>query len=54
MNEEFNNLPKEERPYERCIRHGAEGLSRRERAHCPGACRGSVKAHSGAGRVYGT
>lgn len=30
MNEEFNNLPKEERPYERCIRHGAEGLSDRE------------------------
>ena len=30
MSEKFNNLPMEERPYERCIRHGAEGLSNRE------------------------
>ncbi len=30
MNENFNSLPKEERPYERCMRHGAEQLSDRE------------------------
>lgn len=30
MSEKFNNLPVQERPYERCIRHGAEGLSDRE------------------------
>lgn len=30
MNENFNSLPEEERPYERCIRHGAERLSDRE------------------------
>ncbi len=30
MSEKFNNLPAQERPYERCIRHGAEGLSDRE------------------------
>ena len=37
MNENFNSLPKEERPYERCMRHGAEQLSDREqigRASC--------------------
>ena len=30
MNENFNRLPKDERPYERCIRHGAGQLSDRE------------------------
>lgn len=30
MNENFNSLPKEERPYERRMRHGAEQLSDRE------------------------
>ena len=30
MNENFNRLPKEERPYERCMRHGAQQLSNRE------------------------
>lgn len=30
MSENLNRLPKEERPYERCLRHGAEGLSDRE------------------------
>lgn len=30
MNENFNSLPKEERPYERCMRHGAGQLSDRE------------------------
>lgn len=30
MNGNFSSLPKEERPYERCIRHGAEGLTDRE------------------------
>lgn len=30
MRENFNSLPVEERPYERCIRHGAERLSDRE------------------------
>ncbi len=30
MNENFNRLPKDERPYERCMRHGAEQLSDRE------------------------
>lgn len=30
MNENFNSLPEEERPYERCMRHGAEQLSDRE------------------------
>ncbi|MCI8586217.1 MAG: DNA repair protein RadC [Lachnospiraceae bacterium] len=30
MNENFNSLPEEERPYERCMRHGAGQLSDRE------------------------
>lgn len=30
MNEKFNHLPKDERPYERCMRHGPEQLSDRE------------------------
>lgn len=30
MNEQFNRLPEEERPYERCMRHGAKQLSDRE------------------------
>ena len=30
MSEKFNRLPKDERPYERCMRHGAEQLSDRE------------------------
>ncbi len=30
MNENFNSLPKDERPYERCMYHGAEQLSDRE------------------------
>lgn len=30
MNENFNSLPREERPYERCVRHGAQQLSDRE------------------------
>lgn len=30
MNEKFNRLPEDERPYERCMRHGAEQLSDRE------------------------
>lgn len=30
MNENFNSLPKDERPYERCMHHGAEQLSDRE------------------------
>lgn len=30
MNENFNSLPEEERPYERCMRHGADRLSDRE------------------------
>ena len=30
MNENFNSLPEEERPYERCMRHGARRLSDRE------------------------
>lgn len=30
MNENFISLPEEERPYERCMRHGAEQLSDRE------------------------
>ena len=30
MNENFSSLPKEERPYERCMQHGAKGLSDRE------------------------
>lgn len=30
MNKNFNSLPREERPYERCMRHGAQQLSDRE------------------------
>ena len=30
MNENFNNLPQEDRPYERCIRHGVQSLSNRD------------------------
>ncbi len=30
MNENFNSLPREERPYERCMLHGAGRLSDRE------------------------
>lgn len=30
MSENFNSLPREERPYERCMRHGAKQLSDRE------------------------
>lgn len=30
MNDSFNSLPAEDRPYEKCIRHGAEALTNRE------------------------
>ena len=30
MNESFNSLPQEDRPYERCIRHGVQSLSNRD------------------------
>ncbi len=30
MNENFHNLPQEDRPYERCIRHGVQSLSNRD------------------------
>lgn len=30
MNEQFQSLPKEDRPYERCIRHGVQSLSNRD------------------------
>ena len=30
MNENFNSLPQEDRPYERCIRHGVQSLSNRD------------------------
>ena len=30
MNENFNSLPREDRPYERCIRHGVQSLSNRD------------------------
>ena len=30
MNENFHNLPQEDRPYERCIRHGVQALSNRD------------------------
>ena len=30
MNENFHNLPQEDKPYERCIRHGVQSLSNRD------------------------
>ena len=30
MNENFSSLPQEDRPYERCIRHGVQSLSNRD------------------------
>ncbi len=30
MNENFNNLPAEDRPYEKCVRYGAQSLTNRE------------------------
>ena len=30
MHENFNSLPQEDRPYERCIRHGVQSLSNRD------------------------
>lgn len=30
MNENFNSLPKEDRPYEKCIRYGVKALTNRE------------------------
>ncbi|MBS6395531.1 MAG: DNA repair protein RadC [Clostridiales bacterium] len=30
MNENFNSLPREDRPYEKCIRYGVEALTNRE------------------------
>lgn len=30
MNKQFNNLPKEDKPYEKCIRYGVDALTNRE------------------------
>ena len=30
MNQNFTNLPQEDRPYEKCIRYGVQALTNRE------------------------
>lgn len=63
MNENFSSLPQEDRPYERCIRHGVQSLSNRDllavilrtgaKGESAGTGRRSLKAGSGERRLYG-